>query len=159
MKPRQVLRISELAIEESIGCFYKTNWADLLFLVKKGGFMQTLIEALQQAKQEGYREDYNLKFLRKDVSKDRMEEKILDFCAHHRIDKVFRVDEQTDPADQCVVYAISSEHGEKGILLNGYGPYSDSLVNQVTEHLDSKRHQMQEAARSNGLVSDETWVF
>jgi|SRR5690606_5234706 len=39
--------------------------------------------------------------------------------------KVYRFEGVSDPADMSVVYAIQADDGEKGFLLNAYGPYSD----------------------------------
>src|SRR5690606_18679925 len=39
--------------------------------------------------------------------------------------KTYRFEGVSDPADMSVVYAIRSEDGEKGFLLNAYGTYSD----------------------------------
>jgi hypothetical protein len=33
----------------------------------------------------------------------------------------------TDPADNSVVYAIESDNGTKGVLVNAYGVYADTL--------------------------------
>lgn len=39
--------------------------------------------------------------------------------------KTYRFEGASDPADMSVVYAIQSDDGEKGFLLNAYGTYSD----------------------------------
>ena len=40
------------------------------------------------------------------------------------IDQVFRFEENADPGDQAILYAISaSKHHLKGLLVNGYGIY------------------------------------
>ncbi len=88
----------------------------------------TLSEAINALKAQGYTEDFNL----------------LESCLECRngafqihpdefeIDKQFRFDENEDPSDQAVLYAISSEkHQLKGILVNGYGLYSDALTNEM----------------------------
>ena len=53
------------------------------------------------------------------------------------IDKSFRFDVDENPADQAMLYAISSEkHHLKGLLVNGYGLYSDDMVNEMLEKLE-----------------------
>jgi hypothetical protein len=53
------------------------------------------------------------------------------------IDEVYRFEGNTDPADETIIYAISSIDGEtKGTLVNAYGTYSSS----VNEDLVSKLH-------------------
>jgi len=39
--------------------------------------------------------------------------------------KVYRFEGASDPADMSVVYAMQADDGERGFLLNAYGPYSD----------------------------------
>ena len=56
------------------------------------------------------------------------------------IDEVYRFEGETDPADESVVYAISSaKHHIKGVLVNGYGSSSDPDVSAMIEKL-SIRH-------------------
>jgi hypothetical protein len=58
---------------------------------------------------------------------------------HFEIVEVHRFEGESDPADEAVVYAIQSDTGVKGILVNGYGIYSDSIsdamVKKLKEHL------------------------
>lgn len=52
------------------------------------------------------------------------------------IDEVYRFEGETDPADESVVYAISSKDGElKGVLVNAYGPYADPISDELVEKL------------------------
>ena len=52
------------------------------------------------------------------------------------IDEVYRFEGDTDPADETIVYAVSShDHKIKGVLINAYGPYSDSFSNRMIEKL------------------------
>ncbi len=77
----------------------------------------TMLEAIQELKKEGYKEDFNLI---KNPNPDDFE-----------IDETFRFDVQTDPGDQSVLYAMHSKKtGAKGILVNGFGIYSDPVVNR-----------------------------
>jgi hypothetical protein len=56
--------------------------------------------------------------------------------ADFAIDEVYRFEGETDPADETIVYAISALHENlKGILVNGYGMYSDSGSNELIEKL------------------------
>lgn len=42
-----------------------------------------------------------------------------------KIVKTYRFEGVSDPADMAVLYAIESQDGEKGMMLNAYGTYSD----------------------------------
>lgn len=50
--------------------------------------------------------------------------------------ELYHFDGMTDPADEAVVYAIQSITGDiKGVLVNGYGIYTDSLSDQMLKKL------------------------
>jgi hypothetical protein len=49
--------------------------------------------------------------------------------------EVHRFEGDTDPADEAVVYAIQSKHGEKGVLVNAFGVYSDRVSDELIEKL------------------------
>ena len=56
------------------------------------------------------------------------------------IDEVHRFEGDTDPADETIVYAVSSiDHNIKGILVNAYGLYSDSFSNHMIEKLKLRK--------------------
>lgn len=92
----------------------------------------TLSEAIDGLKREGYTEDFNLKencihcgALGKDILPE-----------HFMIDEVYRFEGMSNPDDSSVVYAISSEkHGLKGILVDAYGVYSSPLSAQMLKKL------------------------
>jgi hypothetical protein len=49
--------------------------------------------------------------------------------------EVYRFEGNTDPADEAVVYGIESKKGDKGILVNGYGPSGDTMGNEMAKKL------------------------
>ena len=52
------------------------------------------------------------------------------------IDEIYRCEGNTDPGDEMIVYAISSEkHNIKGVVVNGFGVYSSSAGNKIVEKL------------------------
>ena len=52
------------------------------------------------------------------------------------IDAIYRFEGDSDPADEMIVYAISSEKFNlKGVVVNGYGIYSDSVSSKIVERL------------------------
>ncbi|SMD38313.1 hypothetical protein SAMN04488029_3740 [Reichenbachiella faecimaris] len=92
----------------------------------------TLSEAMNALKAQGYQEDFNLQA--NCIVCENQEYEILHDEFH--IDKSFRFDDNEDPGDQSVLYAISSEKYQlKGLLVNGYGIYSDSITNEMLEKL------------------------
>lgn len=95
---------------------------------------QTLLEALNGLKEKGYTLDFNLvngnlQNSAKDVKLEPEE-----FC----IDEFHRFEGMSDPDDNSVVYAISSEkYNLKGVFVNGYGVYSDDLSEELLKKLNT----------------------
>lgn len=53
------------------------------------------------------------------------------------IDEVYRFEGMTDPGDEMIVYAISSNDQQiKGIVVNAYGIYSSYRSNRLVAHLE-----------------------
>lgn len=51
------------------------------------------------------------------------------------ITEFYRFEGDSDPADEAVVYAIESNKGQKGVLVNGYGPSSDAMSAEMAKKL------------------------
>ncbi len=91
-----------------------------------------LTDAIADLKSKGYTEDFNL---RQNCIECRNGEYQLLSNEFH-IDKVFRFDVNTDPGDQSILYAISSDvYPLKGILVNGYGIYTEELTTEMLRKL------------------------
>lgn len=98
----------------------------------------TLSEAVNDLVKRGYNTDFLLQ-----------EEKECLFCSGNSlelspedftIDEVYRFEGMTDPADESIVFAISSEkHNVKGLVINsfgaGFGYRSSKLVEHLRKHL------------------------
>ncbi len=92
----------------------------------------TLSETIEALRQEGYVEDFNL---REDCLECR-EGQFKVFTDEFKIDEFFRFEGPTDPADEAVLYAISSEnHQIKGLLVSGYGMYTEGVTNDLLAKL------------------------
>lgn len=93
---------------------------------------ETLTEALVGLREEGYTEDFNLL----EDSLACQAGMIRVFAQEFHVDKWYRFEDNTDPSDQAILYAISSDkHRLKGVLVNSYGIYSDSSANALLEKL------------------------
>ena len=57
------------------------------------------------------------------------------------IAEIYRFEGNTDPADEAIVYGIESKHGLKGIFVNGYGPSSDGMHDDLVKKLNRKMDQ------------------
>ena len=100
--------------------------------------MDTLSEIIEKLRKEGYTEDLN-------IQQNRLECRNGDFQLFHDefvIDKFYRFEGESDPADEATVYAISSPaHGIKGVLVNGAGIYTDDLTDEMLESLQIKKRK------------------
>ncbi len=53
------------------------------------------------------------------------------------IDEIYRFDGMTDPSDESIVYAISSDkHDIKGLVINSYGAEFGYRSSKLVEHLN-----------------------
>ncbi len=93
----------------------------------------TLVEAINGLKTQGYTEDFNIRENYLDCTNSKHQLSPKDF----QVDKFFRFEGESDPEDQTVLYAISSEKYKlKGLLVNAYGIYADSGANEVIKKLN-----------------------
>lgn len=92
----------------------------------------TLSEAVNDLQKRGYTTDFKL-------CSDGIEcpvQEIKLHPDHFEIVESYRFDGMTDPADEAIVYAIESKDGRmKGMLINGYGIYTDSLSDEMLKKL------------------------
>lgn len=96
-------------------------------------YEESLSQILLKLRKEGYTDDLNLQL-------DRLEAKSKNLKVFHdefHVDKVYRFEGPTDPADESVIYAISSKKNNlKGVLVNGYGIYSEPATNEILRKLE-----------------------
>ena len=94
--------------------------------------MATMTEVINKLRTDGYTEDFNLQ-QNSLVCRDGH------YTVFHNefvIDKVYRFEGDSDPADEATVYAISSpKYDIKGVLVNGAGIYTDTLTDEMLESL------------------------
>lgn len=97
--------------------------------------LPTMTEVLEQLKAEGYTTDFNLQDNCLTCHGNALKLHPEDFV----VDRHFRFEGYSDPDDAAIVYAISSHsHGLKGVLVNGYGIYSDDENNEIMAVLHEK---------------------
>ena len=91
-----------------------------------------LLETVNNLKEQGYTEDFNLQ----QQCIECRDGSYRIFHDEFEIDQYFRFDNASDPADQSIVYAISSpKYGLKGVLVNSYGIYSEPLTDEMLNKL------------------------
>jgi len=97
--------------------------------------MTTLSEVTNLLRERGYTTDFNLKENCLECSGNFLQLFPDDFV----VDRYYRFEGISDPADEAIVYAISSEkHNIKGVLVNGYGISSDKMTSKMIKALDEK---------------------
>ena len=100
------------------------------------GGMTTLSEVTNVLKQRGYTADLSLRathLLCEDNSLKLYPDEFI-------VDKHYRFEGSSDPADEAIVFAISSpKHNLKGVLINGYGVSSDNISKEMIKALDEKK--------------------
>jgi hypothetical protein len=96
---------------------------------------ETVTEAVSGLRKRGYTMDFNLDENCIVCHEDKFNPE--DF----EIVEVYRFEGNSDPADEAVVYAIESSKGQKGVLVNGYGPSSENMSSEMAKKLHFHTHQ------------------
>ncbi len=97
----------------------------------------TLSEAVNDLTKRGYTNEF--KICTDGVECSGLE--IMLYPDYFEIMEFYRFEGDTDPADEAVVYAIASKDGAtKGLIVNGYGIYSDKLSDAMLKKL--KEHHL-----------------
>lgn len=91
----------------------------------------TVSEAVNGLKQRGYNIDFNLE--KESIVCPKTPLALMPY--EFEITEVYRFEGNTDPADEAIVYAIESVYGQKGILVNGFGPSADSTSAEMVQKL------------------------
>jgi hypothetical protein len=91
----------------------------------------TLTEAIQDLNARGYQDDFNLHPEWIECAPRGLKLKPDEF----HVDEVYRFEGATDPDDSAVLFAIRSGNGVKGILVDAYGAYADSLSQEMVRAL------------------------
>jgi len=101
--------------------------------------MKTLVTSLNSLVQKGYTEDYKvndtgLMALKTGKVYQPDQVKVVDF---------YRFEGASDPADESILYAIETNDGSKGTLVDAFGPSSDTKVTafiQKVEEISKKKN-------------------
>lgn len=93
----------------------------------------TLSETMNELRRQGYTEDFNLQ--QNCLECRNGDFKI--FADDFVVDQHFRFEGQSNPSDSAILYAISSERlNLKGVLVNGYGIYSEPVTDEIMAKLN-----------------------
>jgi hypothetical protein len=89
----------------------------------------TVWEAVNGLRARSYKMDFNLQENCITCQEEKFDP------ADFEIVEVYRFEGETDPADESIVYAIASNNGLKGVLVNGYGVYADPMSAEMAAKL------------------------
>lgn len=100
---------------------------------------ESLVDALDDLKTRGYQQDFET----------------ASFCLYcsdldirlnpeeFHVDEVYRFEGDSNPDDSAVLYAITSNTGVKGTLVDGYGAYSENLSFEMAQKLHDRNTILQ----------------
>lgn len=91
----------------------------------------TLSEAIQKLKEEGYIEDFNLC----DAGVENKHKKTIHISEELKVVEFYRFEGETNPDDNSVLYVIETTSGEKGLLVDAYGMYSGNISQEMLNKL------------------------
>ncbi len=101
--------------------------------------LRSLSEAIESVKKDGYIKNFMANeegLLNIDTNKTYGPQDV-------KISNFYRFEGESDPGDSAILYAIETKDGEKGILTDSYGPYSDTNVTDFikeVEEISKKPH-------------------
>ena len=96
----------------------------------------TLSETINILRKEGYNEDFNLQ--QDCLECHNGEYQLLE--DEFKVDKFFRFEGDSNPSDSAILYAISSDSKNlKGLLVNGYGIYSEPFADKMVKKLEMRK--------------------
>ena len=66
-----------------------------------------------------------------------------------KVSNFYRFEGESDPADNSILYAIETISGEKGTLVDAYGPYADEAVNKFMKEVEDMNKKNSKSDESN----------
>lgn len=98
----------------------------------------TLSQAINKLKlEEGYEYDFNLLDDKIEIKSEKETYQINEF----NVDKVLRFEGASNPDDNAILYAITTENGKKGVIVDGYGISSGQISKEMMDKLDLKSNR------------------
>ena len=98
----------------------------------------TLVDALTALKGKGYDKDFNIDktggmYVKGEESRHYTPEEV-------EIIEFHRFEGSSDPGDMSIVYALETSSGEKGILIDMFGTYSNANVSAFFKKVSEIKH-------------------
>ncbi len=96
---------------------------------------ETLVEAIQDLKQQGFTDDLNLCY----EGLENKNKKCVHKAEEFNVVAFYRFEGATNPSDNVILYAIETSNGDKGLLVDAYGVYSGNISPEVIKKLTINR--------------------
>tara|TARA_R110002051_G_scaffold314666_1_gene391982 strand:+ start:36322 stop:36621 length:300 start_codon:yes stop_codon:yes gene_type:complete len=91
----------------------------------------TLLEAIQIKQQQGYTLNFNL--MKDTIHCTELE---INFSAtEFFVDEFYRFEGDSNPDDMSILYVITTSKGDKGLLVDAFGVYSEALSPEILKKL------------------------
>ncbi len=101
------------------------------------GFMVSLADTVRKIQSKGYGENLTSKVDHFEARSGEIKLYPVDI----RVDEIVRFENTSDPDDQAILYAVSSDSkGVKGIFVESFGVYNEELSSEMTERLKAHPH-------------------
>jgi hypothetical protein len=94
--------------------------------------MTTMTGCMNKLQADGYTEN----FIAKEKGLEAPSNKHLYTPDQVKIASFYRFEGESDPADNAIVYAIETNDGIKGMLVDAYGPYANRKVSQFVADVE-----------------------
>jgi hypothetical protein len=108
----------------------------ILLKIKAMSPYVTLSETMNELRKQGYTEDFNLQQNCLECRNGGYKV----FADEFKVDSYYRFEGDSNPSDEAILYAISSDrHDLKGVLVNAYGIYSEPVADEMMEKLQIRR--------------------
>jgi len=114
--------------------------------------MQTLSQCLTHAREEGYKEDFQVGVSGLTTAKGT-------FYPPHKVSitNFYRFEGYSDPADNAILYLIETSDRTKGVLVDAYDTYADARVSNFIRQVEDihKKH----TGKSRPLIDSIKNIF
>jgi hypothetical protein len=101
-------------------------------VIRENPEMKTLVSSLQSLVKKGYSEDYQVN-----------EEGLMSLKTRKvyqpeavKVSDFYRFEGTSDPGDESILYAIETNDGSKGTLVDSFGPESDPKVSEFMKKVE-----------------------
>lgn len=107
--------------------------------------MKTVLEITESLRKKGYEDDFEIK-----GEKIRSKESGILFSPDELIiESLYRYEGDSNPSDNAIIYAITSNNGSKGVLVDAYGAYADVNLAKIISAIPVREvHEMQDTKES-----------